>query len=263
VAGPGEPAAAAALGQNATAAATPAGMSAVTISGEYGSGSGEIGARLAKRLGWQLVDHEIVAGVAHALGITPEAAEARDERTDRPSSEFLAGLRVMQALANAPVPVDVPRDSPAYAEARRLVVQEAAASGKTVIVGRGGQIVLAGRPDVLHARIVAPLGDRIAYVMRREQLDATAAEERIRSKDRERAHFLVAEYGRDPADVHLYDIELNTAVLDLDSAVDLLVLALERKEARIGTPPSDLGPGAGLEPYPHALPRAAGDPRQK
>jgi cytidylate kinase len=229
-------------------------MCAVTISGEYGSGSGEIAARLAKRLGWQLVDHEIVARVAHVLGITPEDAEARDERTDKPSSEFLASLQMMQALANAPVPVDVPRDSPAYAEVRRLVVRKAAASGKVVIVGRGGQVVLAGRPDVLHCRIVAPLVDRTAYVMRRERLNTDAAVERIRTKDRERARFMMAEHGVDPADAHLYDIQLNTSVLDLDSAVDLLLRALERKGARLGTPPTDLGPGAGLEPYPHVLP---------
>jgi DHA1 family bicyclomycin/chloramphenicol resistance-like MFS transporter len=249
------------LDQTAIARGAPGGMCVVTISGEYGSGSGEIAARLAKRLGWQLVDHEIVARVAHALGIAPEDAEAQDEHTDKPSPEFLASLQVMQALANAPVPVDVPRDSPAYAEARRLVVRQAAASGKVIIVGRGGQVVLAGRPDVLHARIVAPLGDRISYVMRRERLNTDAAVERIRSKDRERARFLMAEHGCDPADSHLYDIQLNTAVLDLDSAVDLLVLALERKGAKIGTPTADLGPGAGLEPY-LALPETIGDPEQ-
>jgi cytidylate kinase len=236
-------------------------MRAVTISGEYGSGSGEIAARLAKRLGWQLVDHEIVARVAHALGITPEDAEARDEHTDKPSAEFLSSLHMIQALANTPVPVDVPRDSPAYAEARRVVVRKAAASGKVVIVGRGGQVVLAGRPDVLHARIVAPLADRTAYVMRRERLNTDAAVERIRSKDRERARFLMAEHGCDPTEASLYDIQLNTAVLDLDAAVDVLVLALERKGTKLGTPTADLGPGAGLEPYPHVMSETMDDPQ--
>jgi DHA1 family bicyclomycin/chloramphenicol resistance-like MFS transporter len=231
------------------------GMCVVTISGEYGSGSGEVAARLAKRLGWQLVDHEIVSRVANALGVTPELAEAHDERTDKPSPEYLAGLRTMQVLANAPIPVDVPPDSPAYSEARRLVVQEAAASGKVVIVGRGGQVLLAGRRDTLHARIVAPLHERIAYVRRRELLNADAALERIQTKDRERARFLMVEHGHDPADVHLYDMVLNTAILDLGSVVDQLVDALQRKGARIAIPTADLGPGAGLQPYP-TLPSA-------
>ena len=41
-----------------------AAMRAVTISRLYGSGGGEIGAQLAHRMGWQLVDHEIVVQVA-------------------------------------------------------------------------------------------------------------------------------------------------------------------------------------------------------
>jgi cytidylate kinase len=54
-------------------------MRAVTISREYGSGGGEIAERLARRLGWQLVDREIVAQVARALGETEVEAARRDE----------------------------------------------------------------------------------------------------------------------------------------------------------------------------------------
>jgi cytidylate kinase len=43
-------------------------MRAVTISREYGSGGGEIAARLAQRLGWRLIDHELIRQVARLLG---------------------------------------------------------------------------------------------------------------------------------------------------------------------------------------------------
>src|SRR6476659_4044020 len=54
-------------------------MRAVTISREYGSGGGEIAARLSKRLGWKLIHHEIVMQVANALGVSQEDAAAHDE----------------------------------------------------------------------------------------------------------------------------------------------------------------------------------------
>jgi len=38
------------------------------------------------------------------------------------------------------------------------------------------------------------------------------------------------------ADAHLYDIVVNTAVLDLESVVDVLVFALERKVRRLSIP---------------------------
>jgi hypothetical protein len=37
-----------------------AAMRAITVSREYGSGGGEIAARLARKLGWQLIDHAVI-----------------------------------------------------------------------------------------------------------------------------------------------------------------------------------------------------------
>src|SRR5438270_44984 len=54
-------------------------MRAVTISREYGSGGGEIAARLARRLGWQLIDHQIVAQAASELGVHETVVQAHDE----------------------------------------------------------------------------------------------------------------------------------------------------------------------------------------
>ncbi|MFL5625990.1 MAG: hypothetical protein ACJ788_10405, partial [Ktedonobacteraceae bacterium] len=44
-----------------------------------------------------------------------------------------------------------------------------------------------------------------------------------------------------PADPHLYDLVVNTGVLDLESIVDLILLALQRKAARLSTSPGELG----------------------
>ena len=56
-----------------------AAMRAITISREYGSGRGEIAARLAKRLGWQLIDHEVVVQVAQKLQVSEEEAGEHEQ----------------------------------------------------------------------------------------------------------------------------------------------------------------------------------------
>src|SRR5207248_9012253 len=94
LAGAYEPGAASRVGRDAVPGGSASGMCAITISREYGSGGGEVAARLAKRLWseaepWQLIDHEIVARVAHALGVTRQAAEAHDECVDETFPEFL------------------------------------------------------------------------------------------------------------------------------------------------------------------------------
>lgn len=224
-------------------------MRAVTISREYGSGGGEIAARLATRLGWQLIDHEVVVEVAKALGVSEAEAETHDEHVEGIVSRILSGLTVLQSPAPVGIPVQLMTSSDAYDEARHRVVEGALATGHSVIVGRGAQILLRDRRDVLHVRVVASLEERTAYVMQRERMDRAAAQARIQHKDRDRVRFLAAEHRQSPEDAHLYDITVNTTVLDLDSVVGLLAFALECKAKRLSVPASELGPGAGLQRY--------------
>src|SRR6266487_3881691 len=196
-------------------------MRAITISREYGSGGGEA------------------------------EAEEHDERVEGLVSRLLKGMQLFEpaALVTAPIPALV-TDPRAYQEALRKVVKSAVDTGQVVIVGRGSQVLLAHRRDVLHARVIAPLDRRIAYVMVREGLDQAAARTRIQLKDRDRVRYLQEVHNLNPQDTGLYDIVVNTGVLDLESAVDLIYLALERKAKRLSTPTKELGPGAGLARYP-------------
>src|SRR6266516_1394900 len=225
-------------------------MRAITISREYGSGGGEIAGRLTKRLAWQLIDHEVVVRVAQKLHVSEEQAVAHDECVESLASRILKSLRLVHPTM--PVTVEIPftMDSRAFYEARCQVIEGAVASGQVVIVGRGAQAHLANRRDVLHVRVVAPLEARIAYVMSREDLDQAAAQARILQKDQERARYLQKFYHRHPSDPHLYDLVLNTGILDLESAVEVIALVLERKALRLSLPAWELGPAVGLPRYP-------------
>ena len=225
-------------------------MRAITISREYGSGGGEIAARLARRLGWQLIDHEVVVRVAEKLHVSEEEAEEHDERVEGLASRIFKSLRLMHPTM--PVTVDIPpsMDSRAFYEARCQIIEGAVASGQVVIVGRGAQAHLAERRDVLHVRIVAPFALRLAYVMSREGLDREAAQARILRKDQERTRYLETFYHRHPGDPHLYDLVLNTGILDLESAAEVIAIVLERKARRLSLPAQELGPAVGLPHYP-------------
>ena len=54
----------------------------ITVEREYGSRGGEFAHELATRLGWRLLDSELVDGAAKTAGVAPELAAKFDERLD-------------------------------------------------------------------------------------------------------------------------------------------------------------------------------------
>ncbi len=54
----------------------------ITVEREYGSHGAEFAHDLAARLGWRLLDSELVDGAARIAGVDPKAAAKFDERLD-------------------------------------------------------------------------------------------------------------------------------------------------------------------------------------
>src|SRR5258708_31954289 len=116
-------------------------MRAVTISREYGSGGGEIATRLARRLGWQLVDHEVVVRVAQELGVTEADAAAHDAQVESLVARLLNSMRAIEPLMPAIPPVPLATDTNANQEARRRAIEAAVLTDHRVIVGREAQLL--------------------------------------------------------------------------------------------------------------------------
>ncbi len=225
-------------------------MCAITISREYGSGGGEIARRLARRLGWTLIDHEAVLRIARDLGVSEEEVEAHDERKGSFLEQLVTTMQGVDPSLYMNAPPEVLTSAQDYREALEHVIARAAQEGHVVIVGRGSQVLLRDQRDVLHTRIIASIERRIPYIMQREGIDKDAARKRIHSKDTDRVRYLESSYNCNPTHAHLYDLVINTDVIDLDSAVDLIILALQRKARKLDVPLEALGPGTGLARYP-------------
>src|ERR1051325_8016739 len=109
-------------------------MPFVTISRMYGSGGSEIAERVAKTLGWQLYDNDIVDAIA-----------AREERG--PSMiERISGAFTLVTPEAMPAFVEGSATTPdeEIVAATAGIIQEAVKKGPAVLVGRGAQCLLAG-----------------------------------------------------------------------------------------------------------------------
>lgn len=199
----------------------------ITIGREYGSGGAEIAEAVARSLGWKLLDRTLLQEIATRAGVPENAAAAVDEHVD----PWL--YRVLRPVVGrgadgmtAALPVEV-FDADAAAEMAGAVIGEAYGLGGCVIVGRGAQCVLAGRPDVLHVFIYAPEKDRIRRV--RERLPRGAdAYALLHKVDKCRMEYVRQHYGQNRMDPHLYDLMINSHGA-VPRAVTLILDAVDSK----------------------------------
>jgi cytidylate kinase len=200
----------------------------VTISRQYGAGGRRVAPAVAEALGFAFVDREIAEEAARRVGVDPKVVEARDERAPAIVEEI--GLALAAATPGFGLPSVPELDDRTLAEATRRVIESLAGGGRGyVILGRGAQCVLAGRPDVCHVSLVGDLHDRAARVATWQGVDLKEAAARCERMDAERGNYVRHFYGRDIRDPLLYDAVLNTTLLSLDLATEIAIDLARRK----------------------------------
>src|SRR5690349_8249158 len=165
----------------------------ITISREYAAGGESLGERLAGRLNWQLLDRELVEQVAAAAHVEPELVTRFDERCDSWLHSLAKRVFSYGAIEGVNEPPDV-LDAESLAGRSRRVIEQAAALGDCVIVGRGAQCALAGRPDALHVFVFGPAEERLRRAHERGHRCDLAG---LMAVDRNRSEFMRTMYGRD------------------------------------------------------------------
>lgn len=196
----------------------------ITISRQYMAGGSEVARRAAEGLGWSLVDNELIDAVAARAGLTRDEVADREER----APGFVE--RLARALATSTPEYVVPEGSalPDPSEENLVkiterVVEEIAAAGRVVLVGRAAPAVLASSRDALHARIVSPREARIARAMTALTVTRKEAEKRLDEVDSNRLRYHRQHYHRDWADPVNYHVTLNAEALGYAGAADLLI----------------------------------------
>ena len=108
----------------------------------------------------------------------------------------------------------------------RKVIEEAARMGNCVVVGRGGQCILHGWPEVFHVFLYAPIEIRKKRVAERRDRAAGAAdlEAVIREYDRLRAAGVRQYFEQEWCNPNLYDLMINTK-RGYESAMETILCA--------------------------------------
>jgi cytidylate kinase len=203
--------------------------SVVCVSHTTGSGGGEIGKRVAERLGYLYVDEDIVAGAAARGGLDPGdiADEERRKTFARRVLETLADGGGDPYMVAATAGADVVRPADVRSLIRETIVQTAA-RGNVVIVAHAASHALELSPGTLRVLVTASPATRVERMALADELDEGRAARAIKDSDEGRRDYLKRFYSVDPESPTHYDLVINTDLFSTDQAAEIVLRAAER-----------------------------------
>ena len=198
----------------------------ITIARSYGSGGRKMGRLLAKELGYEYYDREILRIASDESGISEELFNQVDER------QHLPLFRIARKEYHGEL---IPPESDDFTSTDNLfnyqakIIRELASTRNCVIVGRCANFILRGRDNVLNVFVTAPVVDCVRRVMETDGLNLEEAEKKIKKIDKRRADYFKYFTGRQWHDAALYDLCLNTGHMSEQKCVDFVRAYMEAR----------------------------------
>ena len=206
-------------------------MKAITISRQFGSGGDQIASQVCEILGYRYFDKQVVAQVAAEVGLSEQAVidfSEQDYREKRFIDEFgqvIFGARTPST--HAPEQswggLQAHLDEDWWCQLVNRAILAAYQQGQVVIVGRGAQMVLQDKPEVLHVRIEAPMESRVKRIQRWERVTVPQALQLAQDYDFASSRYLDRFFKLSWNDPALYHLLINTGKLSIEQAVQLIV----------------------------------------
>jgi hypothetical protein len=188
------------------------------ISREKGAGGNSIAQLVGRRLGWQVFDDKIVDEIAQKAHVSRQLIESLDERDQATIRGIIGQLLNPGKIGTS-----------GYLVYLKQIVLTLGHQGDVIIVGHAAQYILPGQFG-LNVRAIAPIEARIQRIADKARLSLDAARVEVERTDRERVRLARRHFGgQNVADPLSHDLTINTAAIDVETAAEIVITALQRK----------------------------------
>jgi cytidylate kinase len=190
-------------------------MNIITVSRLVGSYGDDIAAKVAEKMGLEFVGRTGLHELAMSCDLEYREACTLYETEHGPS--FFERLFF---------------DRPSHKSLFEALTYEQASRGNVVLVGRGAQIVLHDLPGVFCVGVIASRINRVQRIMQKLGITLEEAEYYVDKYDTERISLIKTVFDRDPTDLMLYNLLINTDHYTIENAADIIVHAIGKMEKR-------------------------------
>ena len=197
-------------------------MSIITISRQFGTGGLTLGSKLAEKLSYTLVDEEIIKLISQEAKVSKDWVQALEKEAGGKLHHFVNHLvprtLVDRILADQRGYID----EEIYVNLLDQIIRQIADKDNCIIIGRGGQYILKGRPDTFHILLVADLEDRIRFIESQYHLKSSQALQVVNAGDKRRTNLYRKFDKTDYDHPKHYHLTLNMSKIELNTAADII-----------------------------------------
>lgn len=192
----------------------------ITVAREPGSGGAPIARAVADKLGFELVDEQIIEKIAKSTQKRKAIVKEIDEKSRTHIEDILHSVFNSEYM-----------DETTYVHELVRIILTYAYKGNTVILGRGANFITPFARG-LHVNVTAPYSVRVQRAMDYEGHSESKAKEVIAGVEKERKEFVKQYFGKVVTKVNSYDLSINTTYFAVEDARDVIIEALYRKFSR-------------------------------
>ena len=197
-------------------------MAVITISRQGGAGGVSVAHPLAKKLGYALIDEEIINMVAKDTKVTSKWVRSIEKDAGGLLNRMIDRLISREYIDRHVGKQKGYIDEKVYIETLYKVITRIAEEDNCVILGRGGQYILKNFENAYHVLLVADKQDRINFMVEHHDFLPTKAKNIVEQYDIRRARLYrkMGEVDYDKSE--LYHLVINTSKLSLERVVDII-----------------------------------------
>lgn len=203
----------------------------ITIARGYGSGGSHIGKNLSKALGIPYYDTEILEKASELSGINSAYFYEANEKISK------GQLRMRKDKCAYSGKIYGPCDDKFLSNENLFnyqaeVIKSLALEGKQscIIIGKAANKIIGSLKNVVTVNIQAPMDYCIANIVERLQINTVEARNRIIEINEYREKYYKYYVGGDWSNMTEYDLNINTASLGEDFAVQMIIDYLDSKK---------------------------------
>ena len=196
----------------------------ITISRQMGSGGAYIGHLVAKELGFEYLDREILRQAAEHFETDVGMLEDLGERSPSLIETIIKGLSYVTPPAGTLQPMRPPVYKRDLFALECKIIQEIANQCNAVIIGRGGFYALRERPRVIHVFIHAAPEFRVKRVMQVQNItDIREARNKVKDSDQSRAKYIREMAGIDWTDARNFHLCIDSSFTGFRESAKMIV----------------------------------------